>query len=118
MKANFTEQYYKDNFERCIKETKIDLEADLEQSINFLDGTDLPEEAIEKVKAVYAKKIAEKFKEELIKRMQVIKNVESGNASFGYVTEAQEVKARFEYRRYFEFGCYYLAVFKKKYNIQ
>ena len=117
MKANSGKEFYEKYFNDFIKKSKMNLEKELAFRFKVLEGIEIPEDAIEKIRSSYAKEIAEKAEKELKERMIVVKNVENGKVSFGYTTENQEIHARYEFRRMFEFDCYQLSVFKKDHNI-
>jgi 1-aminocyclopropane-1-carboxylate deaminase/D-cysteine desulfhydrase-like pyridoxal-dependent ACC family enzyme len=117
MKTNFTKEFYEEHFDRFIKDSKMNLEEKLTFNLKFLEGIELPEDAIEKIRNSYAKEIAEKAEKELKERMKVIKGLENGSISFGYTTENQEIRERSNYIRIFEFDCFQLSKFKKDHNI-
>jgi len=117
MKAIHTENFYQEQFDRFSKMSRLTLEKDLEYQMNAIKDSNLPENAIKIVEKVTAKKIADNCKQELMKRMEQIKNVESGKASLGYTTATQEYSAKKYLRLVFEFDCYQLKLFKNKYDI-
>ena len=119
MKTLFSEDYYRSNWERFIKEVHgehyINLEAELERSLEIFK--ELPAEAIEMLKKIEAKKIVDKATTLAKKEMTIVKALESGEATLGYTTQIQEIHARAELRQRFEFNCLQLADFRKKYGI-
>lgn len=117
MKANFTEEYYRNNFDKLIKESNMNLEEKLEFNTKFLKDIDLPEDAVKIAKRTYAEEIAKDAEKELKERMKVAKGIQNGSVSFGYTTAIQENKERSNYIKMFEFDCYQLSVFKKVYGI-
>ena len=48
----------------------------------------------------------------------MIQDIKAGRASLGYTTASQEVRAQHDLNEGFEFSCYMLAEFKRKYNIE
>ena len=121
MKASVSENYYFKYWQTMMErygndhKNDADLEKQLERAMSLYK--DLPEIAVGVVKQVEAENIAKHCKERMIKRMGIIKDIESGKASLGYTNESQEVRARYELRQGFEFTCLALREFKKKYNI-
>lgn len=117
MKARFSEDYYKENWERFIKETHdgdyINLEEILQYKMSIY--SELPQEAFEMVEKIEAKKIADKFTAELKERMKMVSAIESGKSGIGYTTQIQENREKDRIITRFEFNCYQLTVFKKKY---
>lgn len=126
MKAVFSEQYYEQIWEKMIVkvpgEDYINLEAELEAELNrhkaTITAAGLSEDVWEKVLPMYraetVRKLVEKCTVLCKKEMARLKEIEAGKASFGMVTQAQEISARAELRKRFEFNCYQLSVFKKK----
>lgn len=117
MKTNFTKEFYEEHFDRFIKESKMNLEEELQIKTDFLNGIDIPEDSVKKIKTTYAKEIAKKTEEELKKRMAIIRDIESGKASLGYSDLHQSAVETSRYIRIFEFDCYQLSKFKKDHNI-
>lgn len=117
MKSLFSEEYYRTNWDRFIKKVPgadyVNLEAELEHAMEVFSG--LPTEALEMLKKIEAEKIAEKCRSLVLKEMATIKSLENGEASLGYTTQGQEIKARGNLRTRFEFNCLQLKVFKEKY---
>lgn len=117
MKTNFTKEFYEEHFDRFIKESKMNLEEDLTFNLKFLEGLEIPEDVIEKIRNSYAKEIAEKAEKELKERMKIVKGLENGSVSLGYTTQIQETRETSRYIRIFEFDCYQLSKFRKDHNI-
>lgn len=119
MRSTFSEEYYRMNWEKFIQEVPgehyINLEAELEHTLEIYK--ELPAEAIEILKKIEAKKIVDKAIELCKKEMATVKALEAGEASLGYTTQTQEIQARGKLVRRFEFNCFQLAEFKKKYGI-
>ena len=121
MKTLFSEEYYRKNWERFIKEIPgehyINLEAELKNRMRIYDSIGLPETAIATIRKVEAQKIADTCKKLVMREMQTIKAIDNGEASFGYTTRGQEIKALGDFRTRFEFNCLQYADFKKKYEV-
>ena len=96
----------------------MNLEEKLKYRMQVLEGIDLDKSVLEKIAFQHAKEIAEDAEKELKERMEVVKNVEAGNSSFGFTTALQEQKARSEYRMMFEFDCFQFSKFKTDHNIK
>ena len=119
MKAQYSEEFYRKHWDKFIKAVPgnhyINLEAELEHAMETFAG--IPTEALEVLKKVEAEKIANKCKALVLNEMATIKALENGEASLGYTTRGQEIKARGDLRTRFEFNCLQLKVFKEKYGI-
>lgn len=121
MKTEFSENFYKENKDRLFEKYKnmCDYEHDLK--ILLPDFSALPEEAREKALEVAtkitAKKVVDTAKKDLIKQKHMIEDIKAGRTALGYISKRQEVDAWYNLRIGFEFSCYMLAQFKKKYEI-
>lgn len=117
--AEYFEQYKTLLFEKYRKD--CDFEGSLKQEMIFNDFSALPEEVREKAEMactqISAKKVYENGRANLTKTMRTIKEVEAGRASLGYTTMRQEISAMHDLVEGFEFSCYMLAEFRKKYNL-
>lgn len=115
MKARFSEDYYRSNWDRFIKETNdsdyINLENKLQYRMSIYK--DLPVDALEKIEKIEAQRIVDEFSAELKARMTMIKDLESGKSSLGFTTQMQENREKCRIISRFEFNCYQLSVFKK-----
>lgn len=122
MKATHTKEYY-EKYKTVLSERyKKDCDYEHDLLILLPDFSLLPAEAREKAEAVaikmYAEKVVETAKQKLIERMRMIQDIKVGRASLGYTTANQEVRAWHDLNEGFEFSCYMLAEFKRKYNIE
>lgn len=122
MKATHTKEYY-EKYKAVLSERyKKDCDYEHDLLILLPDFSLLPAEAREKAEAVVikmcAEKVAETAKQKLIERMRMIQDIKSRRASLGYTTVNQEVSAWHDLNEGFEFSCYMLAEFKRKYNIE
>lgn len=117
MKANTGAAYYEKYYEDFLKKSKVNLEKQLAYAVDFLAAVELPEEEVEKIKKAYARDIAVKVEKQLRERMITLKNLEAGKASLGYSSTLQAATANANFRKMFEFDCYQLSVFKKRYAI-
>lgn len=121
MKATHTKEFFeKYEAELFMKYKKqCDFENDLAMLMPDFDM--IPEEYREKAKSVVikmeAEKVAKVATEELVKKMHMIEEIKSGHASLGFTTMVQEVSHMHDLVEGFEFSCYMLAQFKKKYKI-
>lgn len=124
MKLTYTTEYfekYKD-----VLYSKYERMCDFEYRLSILlpdfSNLDIPEEhrlkAIEVVTAMTAKRVADHSKEELKKKMRMIEEIKSGRASLGYISVTQEIRAMHDLVEGFEFSCYMLSLFIKKYGVQ
>lgn len=119
MKATFSEEYYRQFWNKFLEEVPgvhyRNLEAELERAMRVYHEAGLPEEAIVIIRKMEAQKIADSCRALVLEEMDVVKRINAGEASFGMTTERQETEARFEYITRFEFNCLQLADFRKKY---
>ena len=117
MTAQYSEAYYRKYWNEFLKKVPgndyINLEQELAHEMEIF--SELPDEALTILKSIKAREIAEKCQERLTERMATVKAIENGEANLGYTTQGQEIKARGELVRRFEFNCLQLADFKKKY---
>ena len=121
MKAQYSEEYYRNNWERFMKKVPgkhyINLEEELEKRMEIYEGLGLPTAMILILRKGEAQKVADAAKALVKEELEVVKGLENGTASLGYTTQIQEIKARGEYRTRFEFNCLQYADFKKKYEV-
>lgn len=121
MKPLFSEEYYRNNWYKFIQrvpgENYIDLEGDLARVMRQYIENGMPKEALPIVERMEAEKLVERCLKLVKKEMVTVKQVESGNASFGMTTKLQEIQARADFRKRFEFNCLQLADFRKAHNI-
>ena len=114
MKAHYSEQYYRNNWDRFIKRVPGDdymnLESELENEIKIFD-----EETKEMIKSIYANRIYENAISKLCERCAMIDDIEMGFASLGYTNKTQEVHEMHRIIQRFEFNCIQAKDFKKKY---
>lgn len=117
MTARFSEDYYRKYWDRFLVkvpgEDYRNLEAELEREMNVY--SDIHESAVAIIRKMEAKKIADSCEKLVRKEMEICKRLESGKSSFGYTTQSQEIAARGELRKRFEFNCLQLKDFKEKY---
>ena len=123
MKAVHTAEYfekYKDMLFARHREM-CDFEYDLKLLLPDLGTLDIPEDsrtkAIEALTTMNAQRVADNARADLKKKMRTIREIEAGRASLGYTTQVQEIRARHDLVEGFEFACYMLAQFRKKYGI-
>ena len=122
MKAVHTKEFYLKHWDHFIKRIPGDNYLNLEQELNrtmaaFKDAG-LPEEALEVITGMEAKKIADHAFKVVRRMMNTINEVNNGTSSFGYTTEQQEIAARAEYVKRFEFNCLQLSMFCEKYGVE
>ena len=114
MKAHYSEQYYKNNWDRFIKRVPGDdymnLESELENEIKIFD-----DETKELIKGIYAQRIYDKAVSRLRERCAMIDNIENGFATLGYTNKTQEVHQMNRIIQRFEFNCIQAKYFKQKY---
>ena len=119
MKNHYSEEYYRTNWERFLKKVPgkhyVNMEQDLNQYMKAFSN--LPDDAIEVIRNVKAKDLAETMLKLVIEEMKTIKDIESGISSFGFTTRSQEISYTHDFIQRFEFNCIQLSDFKKKYNI-
>lgn len=122
MKPFHTENFYKKFWDEFINDrydrNYMNLEEDLEKVMEVYEKTlaDYPQ-VIETFRTKHASDIAEKAKSELLETMAMIKRLDAGETSLGYTSVFQECQEMKKLKDRFEFNCYQLSVFRKKYNI-
>lgn len=120
MKAIFTREYYEKNWDRFIQkvpgDSYINMEAELDREMKVYRETDLDEQALSVIEKMLARKIYDKAMHLVRAMMRTIEDVEAGRSSFGYTTQLQEIQARADYRKRFEFNCVQLAHFRERYS--
>lgn len=121
MKPLFSEQYYKNHWDEFLKpvpgDNYINLEADLGRELAVLKEAGLSEEQIKMVEHIYSKPIADKCHILVMKELNTLKAVMTGEAAWGYTTKRQDIEAEYKFRTRFEFNCLQLKEFKKTHNI-
>lgn len=98
-------------------ENYINLEEELTRTMRQYIENGMPTEALSVFEKMEAEKLAERCLRLVKKEMETVKQVEAGKASFGMTTELQEIQARAEFRKRFEFNCLQLSDFRKAHNI-
>ena len=121
MKATFTMEYWEGKREEMLARKHEKYYMDLEKDLDYIVGTakDLvPEEVYFTMCKAYAPQVAAKGEALCREMMRIVKDYKAGKCSFGYVTQGQEIRAWYEFQQRFEFNCYLLADFKKRYGIK
>lgn len=122
MKATFTAEHYKMIWAEMIKPTigehYRNLEAELAKEIEIYETAGISEQALETIRKMKAQEIADDCKAMLIEDMKIAKKIREKRANFGYTTVNQEIQAQHRFAERFEFNCFQLAEFKKKYNLK
>lgn len=121
MKAIHTKEYFEKYREELFKRYRKECDYEYKLSILLPDFSALPAEQKTKAEAVVTKLTAEKIansaKQDLVKKMRMIQDIKAGRAALGYTTEQQEKRAMHDLVEGFEFSCFMLAEFKRKYGI-
>ena len=119
MKPLFSEEYYRKYWEQFLVRVPgkhfVDMEKDLSFSMKVYESLGLSEDAVSKIREIEAKKIADRVTLLVRDEMRVLMDVEAGRSSFGYTTQMQEIQARAEFHKRFEFNCLQLRDFTNKY---
>lgn len=120
MKPLFSREYYMKNWDRFIQrvpgDNYINMGEELERSMKPYAEAGLPDDALKVIEKMEAKRIMEKADKLVRSQMATLIAVENGKASFGYTTQFQEIEARANYRKRFDFNCLQLALFREKYG--
>lgn len=121
MKATHTAEYFEKYREQLFAKYEKECNFEYHLQISLPDFSQFGQEVREKVEPVMVKmeaqKVADTAKEDLLKKMHMIKEIKAGRASLGYTTRVQEIRAWHDLNEGFEFSCYMLSQFKKKYGI-
>ena len=121
MKSLFSEDYYMARWDEYLKpvpgEHYRNLEGSLQKALQSYKDAGLPEEAMTVLEAVEAKRIADDCHTLVMRELKTLKQLEAGTTSLGYTTQLQEIHARAELRKRFDFNCLQLREFKKAHHI-
>lgn len=124
MKTTYTANYYKSNYETFLNNPDgysrryyMNLEKDLNDLMKPFKESGLAVEAVEGIKKIYAEKVAATAKKELLNTKAMVERLQTGKSTLGFTSMRQEINAKHDIIQRFEFNCYQLSVFKKKYNI-
>lgn len=123
MKTIHNEAYYSEHQDALFKKYKkhCDFEHDLKILIPDFSNLPLTKEelakAIEISIGIMANRIVENAKADLLKKMHQINEIRNGKACLGYTSRQQEVSEWHDMQEGFEFACYMLGKFKRKYGI-
>lgn len=122
MKATHSSEYF-EKYENVLFK-KYQKECNFEHELNnaipdfsAISDVESREKAKEVVTKLEARRIAERATEKLIKKMREIQDIKSGHASLGFTTKNQEINFFHDLVEGFEFSCWMLAKFKKKYSL-
>lgn len=121
MKSQLSEKFYFQHWDAMMSEygEEADLEKKLESAMTrYKNLCGFSEQVIEVIRKEEAQRIANSCKEKMLKRMAMIKRLESGESSLGNINKAQEISESARLRKGFEFTCLSLREFKKKYFIE
>lgn len=124
MKATHSQEYFEQykNDLYAKYHDMCDYESRLTFYLSCISKLDISEDIRVKLLPIYttqyAQRIADDAKDQLIKKMYMIKRIENGEASLGYTTYVQEISAKHDLVEGFEFSCYMLSEFKKKYSLK
>lgn len=121
MKALFSEDFYYKFWDMFLEPVPgddfINLVGEIQKTENWLRESGIPELAWPVVIKQEAQKLADRCKAMVMREMKTIRDIDAGVASFGYTTHRQEIEARGEFRKRFEFNCLQLRDFKAKYEL-
>ena len=125
MKAVYTKEFWQSRWDKMMERVPGDFYMNLEEDLNRevkpieealkennISVTDENHKTLLRLKA---KGIADKAEKKCKEQMAMIQRINNGQSSLGYTTEQQEIHARAELHKRFEFNCYQLSVFKEKY---
>ena len=121
MKALFSEDFYYEFWDKFLEpipgDDFINLEGEIQKTEKWLQESGIPEIAWSVVVKQEAQKLADKCKAMVLRERQIIRDIDAGIATFGYTTRRQEIEARGDFRKRFEFNCLQLRDFRKKYGV-
>ena len=117
MKAVHGEEYFRKNMDVLMEKYRKHADLEKELRVMMMGLEELPEQALEVVRKMYAQQIADNCKANLLKTKKTIIDIKAGRASLGYTTLNQEISAMHDLVEGFEFTCLCLADFKKKYRL-
>ena len=130
MKPLFTEEFYTTHWDHFLdpmstphctplehSDDYINLEGELAHTMEGYKQLGLPEAALPTIEQMEAKKLAERGREICMRQLKTQKELDAGTACFGYTTHRQEIEARGDFRKRFEFNCLQLKLFKQNHNL-
>lgn len=127
MDTVFSKNFYMTNWDTFLNTRGSGRYLNMEEELaQYMEGisTVLPEEVkssehyttcLDTIRRTKATEMVKEVECLLREDMEVVKRINAGRSCFGYTSESQEVRAKSEYRKRFEFNCLQLAVFKQKY---
>jgi hypothetical protein len=120
MKPTFTMEYWEGKRDEMLAKKYDKYYMDLEHDLDYIVGAVkdiVPEDVYMKMRKAYAPQVSTKGEELCRKMMRIVKDYKAGRCCFGYTTQRQEIEAWYEFQQRFEFNCYQLSAFRKKYNV-
>ena len=121
MNTIHNEKYYSEHQDALFKKYRKHCDFENDLKILIPDFSNLTKEerakAIEISIGVTANKIVENAKVDLMKKKNQINEIKNRKASLGYANRRQEVSEWYDIQEGFEFTCYMLNKFKRKYGI-
>ena len=118
MKTRYSAEYYEKNTKSF--ETKngvIHPEKDLENKMSTFNKNDFSEQDLERITQVMAEQLSEQLKKKLLEQKELYVRVIKNSSCLGYTTKTQETQEAHRIITIFEYNCYKLSQFKKKYNL-
>lgn len=85
--------------------------------MSIFENIGIDNDGIQKLTKIYALRIYNKARNELVEGKQLYLKVRSNSSCLGYVNKMQETKAAAEIVETFEYNCLLLKEFKEKYCI-
>lgn len=118
METLFSVEYYKKH-ENELKNLRgvINPEKEFHEVMSVFDKSLFPEKEYQKIQLVMAKRVSEKSKSTLLELKKTYVKVRIDSGCLGYTTKIQEVQEAGKIVRAFEYSCYLLSEFNKKYNL-
>jgi len=95
----------------------MNLDGELALKMGVYRSSGISDVYIGVIQRIEAGKIAERARQIIGKELDIVKRIDSGDASFGMTTYRQEFEKRAEFVQRFEFNCLQLRDFKAKYNL-
>lgn len=122
MQTNYREEYFRKYAGQLFEKYKKTCDYEYQLSILLPDFSLIPEALRESAKdaviKMTAKRVADTAKSELLKTKRMITEIKEGRAALGFISKTQEISEWHDINEGFEFSCYMLSQFMKKYNLK
>ena len=118
MKTRYSAEYYEKNAKQFDeKNGVVHPNEELENRMSAFSKADFSEQDLEKITQVMAEQLVEQLQKKLVVQKALYTKAIENSSCLGYTTKTQETQEAHRIVTIFEYTCYPLAQFKKKYNL-